>query len=422
MRALQTIWDGGGNVAPQLAIARELIGRGHEVTVLGHRCQAARVEATGAAFRPYRHAPDGDASRPETDLLRDWEAKTPIGAFTRVRDRLVFGPADLFARDVLEALEQSPADVVAWDYLLLGAGIGAERAGVPAAAIVHTVYPLPAEGVPPFGLGLMPARGAPGRIRDALLAPVFSRLFKPGLKAANRARLGLGLAPATSEFDQLLDADRILVLTSAEFDFPSPAALPANVRYTGPAVESTAAGPWESPWPADDPRPLVVASLSTTFMDQQALAGRVVEALGGLPVRGLFTAGPAIDAAALPRFENVEIRDFVPHAAVLPEADLLISHTGMGTVHASLASGVPIVCMPGGRDQDDVTARVVFRGAGVRVAQSAKPEKLRRTISAALADPGLRHAAERLGGAMSGRAGAEVAADELEALAGRPVA
>src|SRR5687767_1596398 len=88
VEVLQVLWDGGGNVPPQLAIARTLVERGHRVRILGHRCQRDRAEATGASFRAYRHAPDADASRPETDLIRDWEARTPLGAFANARDRL----------------------------------------------------------------------------------------------------------------------------------------------------------------------------------------------------------------------------------------------------------------------------------------------------------------------------------------------
>ena len=417
MRVLQVFWDGGGNTPPQLAIARTLVERGHEVTVLAHRCQRARIEATGARFAGYRHAPEGDASRPETDLLRDWEAKTPIGSFGRVRDRLMYGPAGLFARDVVDTLGTHPADVVAWDYLLLGAGAGAERAGVPSAAVVHTVYPLPAEGVPPFGLGLLPAHGPAGRVRDAVLSRAFRGAFRPGLKALNEARSELGLPPLGDPFAQLTRADRLLVMTSRAFDFAASAPLPENVSYVGPALDGAPAAPWQSPWQADDARPLVLASFSTTFMDHHDLLERTVEALAELPVRGLVTTGPAIDPARLPSAANVHLAEFVPHAAVMPEASLVITHGGMGTVHGALAAGVPLVCMPGGRDQPDVTARVRFHGAGVSARQSTGAAKLRRIVSRALANASLAEAAQRLSRALAGEDGAARAADELEALA-----
>ena len=417
VRVLHVLWDGGGNLSPQLAIARELAARGHEVRVLGPRNQRARIEATGATFLSYRQAPDADASNPETDLVRDWEAKTPIGAFARIRDRLMFGPALLFARDVLEELERSPADVVAWDYLLLGAGIAAERAGVGSVALVHSVYPLPTPGVPPFGLGLMPARGAAGRTRDALLGRLVERMFAPGLKAVNQARAELELHPLKTAFNPLTGADLLLVLTAPEFDFAGSATLPANVRHTGPAFEATPGAMWESPWPADDTRPLVLASFSTTFMDQGDLAARAIEALGALPVRALMTTGPALATAALPRPDNVELRDFVPHLAVLSEADVVMTHAGMGTVHSALAAGVPLVCVPQGRDQNDVAARVVHHGAGVRTGPGASPRKLREAVSSVLADPSYQRAAERFAEQFARQDGAARAADELEAFA-----
>jgi MGT family glycosyltransferase len=416
MRVLQVIWDGGGNVAPQLAVARELVGRGHDVTVLGNHVQRERVEATGARFAAYRHAPDTDASRPETDLIRDWEARTPMGAFARSRDRLMYGPAALFARDVLETLEATPADVVAWDYILMGAGAGAEASGLPNAALVHTIYPLPTPGVPPFGLGLQPARGRAGRARDALLTRVLRGSFAPGMKALNAARSEFGLAPLESPFEQVERADRALVLTSSAFDFAGRAELPPRVRYTGPVLNGASAE-WESPWPAGDDRPLVVAGFSTTFMDQHDLAARVTEALGGLPVRGLVTTGPAIDPARLPAVPNVEVVRFAPHGAVLREASLMVTHAGQGTVHAALAAGVPLVCLPGGRDQNDVAARVVFHGAGVRAAAGARAVRLRDVIRRALADDSLRAGAQLLADAFAGEDGARRAATEIEELA-----
>jgi MGT family glycosyltransferase len=414
MRVLQAIWDGGGNTSPQLAIGRELLARGHEVTVLGNRVQRERIESEGLRFRPYEHAPDADASSRETDLLRDWEARTPLGAFARLRDRLMYGPSALFARDVLDALDADPADLVVWDYLLLGAGLGAERAGVPSAGVIHHINPLPREGVPPFGPGFAQAKGRPGRVRDAFARRMLERSFKPGLAALNRARIDLDLDPLEGPFDQLLDADLILVLTSTALDFEG--TLPPNLRYTGPALGPPTTVEWESPWPPEDERPLVVASFSTTYMDQQDLAERTVQALAGLPVRGLLTAGRAIDPSGLPVAPNVEVREFVPHSAVFGEASLVVTHAGMGTVHAALAAGVPLLCIPDGRDQNDIAVRVAARGAGIRVRRGAGTPAIRRAIEAALADESLRREAERIGQILRDEDGAARSVDELETL------
>ena len=65
-------------------------------------------------------------------------------------------------------------------------------------------------------------------------------------------------------------------------------------------------------------------------------------------------------------------------------ADAVITHGGHGTVSKALALGVPLVCVPLGRDQFDIAARVAYRGAGVTVKASRPPlafgDALRRVL------------------------------------------
>jgi MGT family glycosyltransferase len=144
----------------------------------------------------------------------------------------------------------------------------------------------------------------------------------------------------------------------------------------------------------------------------------VIAAMGDLPIRGLATTGPAIDPAGLAAPPNVEVRRFVPHAAVMPDAKLVLCHAGLGTVHMALAAGVPLICMPHGRDQADTAARVVAAGAGRRLGRRSSRRRLREAISESLADPALDRGAARMRAALRRRDGATRVADELEALAG----
>ena len=54
-------------------------------------------------------------------------------------------------------------------------------------------------------------------------------------------------------------------------------------------------------------------------------------------------------------------------STILPESTVVITHAGHGTVLKALAAGVPLVCVPMGRDQRDNTPGVLRLGAGVRV-------------------------------------------------------
>jgi MGT family glycosyltransferase len=414
-RFLFVLWEGGGNVAPQLALAQGLVELGHHVRVLTEDCLAEDVAAIGGRFESFVRAPNR-GSRSE-DLVRDWEARTPWGAFARGRDRVMMGPAAAYADDTFGALERERVDAMVCDYMLFGPPIAAERAATPCALVVHNIYMVPEPGKPAPGPGFLPARGPLGRARDRVFSRAFVALFNRGLPAVNRARVEQGLPPLQRLVDQLDRVQLVLVLTTESFDFHGESR-PRHVRYVGPVLSDPRwAGAWHSPWPEDDDRPLVVVGFSSTYMAQERLLGRVIEGTRELDARVLVTAGPAIDPASLPRSENVEIIRSAPHTQLFPQAAAVITHGGMGTVTCALASGTPLVCLPMGRDQLDVAARVVHAGAGVRLSSRAKPAAIRGAVERVTHDQAFRTAARQLGARMVADAAAHRGVAELEALA-----
>jgi MGT family glycosyltransferase len=413
MRVFQTLYASSGNAPPQLAVTRRLVEAGHEVLVLGHEASRTRIEATGASFVAFRTVhPDMDSSRPETDPLRDWEVRSPMAAAQRLLDSLYREPIPGTAEESATAIAEFSPDVVVFDFMLLGAGIAAEAAGVPAVAMVHCPYLLPTPGVPPYGLGLRWPRTGVGRAFQAVLRHIGSRSGRPVTAATNAERSARRLAPVADWTEQVLRADRVLVFTAPELDFAGRVELPAQVRFVGPAFEPSADS-WSSPWAPDDDRPLVVVSLSTTYMKQEALAGRVLEAVAELPARVLLTAGPALDTSTLRLGPNTVVVPFVPHRSVFPEASLVVTHAGWGTISAALSCGVPLVCIPCGRDQPDGARRVVDAGAGVLVSKSASARRIRTAVAKVLDDGELRAGAARMAAALGRRDGTEEAVAEI---------
>jgi MGT family glycosyltransferase len=414
---LFVLWDGGGNVPLQLGLAKGLVERGHDVRVLTEDSLAADVTAAGCRFEPFVEAPNR-ASRTE-DLVRDSEARTPLGAFARARDRVVMGPAAAYANDTRAALEREAVDVLASDYLLFGPPIAAERAGVPTALLVHNVYIVPEPGKPAPGAGFLPARGLLGRARDRVVSRALVALFNRGLPPVNRARTENGLPPLRTALEQFDHVQRILVLASESFDFHGNSH-PEHLRYVG----STLADPpwvdeWRSPWDEDDSRPLVIVSMSSTYMAQERVLARAIDGLGRLDARVLVTTGPSIDPASLPAADNATVVRSAPHAQLFPETAVVVTHAGMGTVTRALAAGVPLVCIPMGRDQHDVAARVIYPGAGVRLRPRAKPDAIRSAVAHVIKEPSFRTAAERIGASITADAAAQRGLAELEALASR---
>ena len=157
-RYLLATWEGGGCVPPELGVARRLVERGHQVRVVADPPVEHAARAAGCEFSPWVTAPFKKSLAPEDDLLRDWEIKNPMALFKKILDIFVCGPADKFAADVLAVHAQHPVDVVLADFIMLGAQIAAESAKLPCAVLTPNINMRPAKGVPPVGIGFMPAR------------------------------------------------------------------------------------------------------------------------------------------------------------------------------------------------------------------------------------------------------------------------
>jgi UDP-N-acetylglucosamine:LPS N-acetylglucosamine transferase len=110
---------------------------------------------------------------------------------------------------------------------------------------------------------------------------------------------------------------------------------------------------------------------------------------------------------------NVALETFVPHTAVLPHVDAMLTQCGLGTLMKTLAHGVPLVCIPLVGDQPDNAARVVARGAGLRVPADAPSGRIREAIERVVTDPSFRHAAHQLATRMAEEDPVQAAVDGL---------
>lgn len=74
------------------------------------------------------------------------------------------------------------------------------------------------------------------------------------------------------------------------------------------------------------------------------------------------------------------------------------------------------MCIPMGRDQGEVAARVVWRGAGVRISRNAPPSVLRAAIMQVLEQQHYRDAVRAIAAAISEENRTNRDAEELEEL------
>jgi MGT family glycosyltransferase len=409
-RFLFATWEGGGHVQPMLLAARGMVAAGHEALAISDACNAPDAAGLGVPFQSWRLAPSRADRSPQSDPLKDWLAQSPGEVIRGLLDGVMCGPAARYAADTAAAIDAFAPDVVVAQELLFGVMAAAQAKARPLALFAANVWSLPTiESTPPFGAGAIPAPDDEMRAFYARVKAATRCAYQDGLPAFNQVRADLGLAPLADIFDQLGAAGRILLATSRAFDFDQ--AAPAPYRYAGPYLADPAwTTGWTSPWAADDARPLLLVSFSTMYQAQEPVLRRVIEALGGLDVRALVTLGPVLSPADFTAPPNVVVTAHAPHSQVFPQAAAVITHCGHASTLRPLMAGVPLICLPLGRDQPDNAARVTERGAGLRLSPDAPAAAIAEAVRTVLADPGYRAAARALGA----RIAADVAARSAE--------
>ena len=413
-RFLFTTWEGGGHVQPLLLVARDLAARGHAVLVLSDPCNVSDASALDVPLRAWSTAPFQTGKARDDDRLKDHEAGNPLEVIQRLLDRVMAGPAPAYATDTLAAIDTFAPDVVVTQELLLGSMVAAEARGLPLAVLAANIWSLPTlAGAPPFGAGMLPAVNDEERAMHAMVGQMSRTFFQAGLPDLNAARAAFALPPLEDLFAQLAAAKAILLATSQAFDF-APSPLPAPFTHVGPYLADPA---WVEAFtpPAGD-TPLVVVSFSSLYQAQEPMLRTIIAALGDMPVRAVITTGPTIDPAEFDAPAHVDVIRSAPHGRLLENAAVFITHAGHGSTLRPLMAGVPLLCLPMGRDQNDNAARVTHRGAGLTLPFDAGVEAIKTAIGRLLAEPAFKVQAEALGASIRADEAARTAPQALEAL------
>src|SRR4051794_11394738 len=391
-----------GHVFPSTGMLLELQRRGHDVHVRTLSSQVDNLASLGL------HAQPLDPRLEQIDL-EDWRERSQVEAMKRVVD-FYDKTSEIDLPDMLKAIDDVAPDVGSVDFQSEGGGHAAEASGLPWAPYGPSPPPIPSVDSPPHGLGLKPARGPVGRVRDRLLHTYARRFTKPHVAHRNRLRATLGLAPIERYEDQWTAADRCIALTAEPYEYHRHD-WPPSVRLVGPGTWDPPAEPPE--WLAEETRPIILVTASTAYQHDEKLIAIALEAFAGDDVALVVTTA-ATDPAQFSPPPNARLAAFLPHRPIIERAACVVCHGGQGTTQKTLAAGVPVCVVPFCRDQFDVARRVEATDSGTWLHHKRlTPARLRTAVREAI---GKRAGAERVARGFKEAGGSSAAADAVEDL------
>ncbi|MFI5510003.1 glycosyltransferase [Mycobacterium sp. NPDC051804] len=358
MKILFVMFDGGGNIPPQVKVARALRNRGADIHVLGHGGIRERIEREGLPFEVFA---DGRPFNP----VAQRSLPAMMADFAKVTMDRRYGHC------AVDVARRIGADAVVVDVVFAAAITETLKTNIPTVAFVHFFY-----------------RG----VQDFLSSPV---------GWLQRLR---GITPLRA------DPGDLLQIVTARTDLDPVRGCPP-VRHVGVVWQ----GPPTQAIPAPVPRILV--SLSTcAYAGQRRMLQNILDAIEPLAVEATVTVGPAIDSAGLRVPANASMHSWLDHDEVLAGASLVVGHGGHSTAMRALSFGVPMVVMPANPliDQRRVGAQLAKVGAGISLPKNAGITRIREAIEKALNDPAYRAAASGIGARIREHDGADMAADAIE--------
>lgn len=404
-------YKGTGHLNPIIALSKQLMVRGHRVTLFLEPEMEERVRREGLEFSPI-----GCSKEQRSDTRRQ-KASSGIAALRR-RIRRVVADMEMFLREGPAALTRAGIDALIVDEIALSGPTLAEMLRLPYCVISTSV---------PHNFGwsaprrIAPPRSCFSRVENALLELSVLRMRGPVRRSLDRFRRQAGLGPVR-EIQKSFPALAHITQLPQCLDFPR-TGLPRNFHYTGPFVDETARPSMEFPWEQLDGRPLAYASLGTTLKGEPTTFRLIAEACDGLDLQLVISLGGRRDTEMFQGLTGkaLVVKD-APQLELLKRADIVITHAGSNTAFETLLHGKPMIALPKTFDQPAIAARLEWLGvAEVLRAKGVTSPKIRAALTKVLNDPNYRSAAQALQMKIKSTRGLARAADVIEEVLGRHV-
>jgi MGT family glycosyltransferase len=371
-----------GHLYPIVATLLKLRQRGHEVHV---RTLASEV----LALRDIDLEAEGVDPAIEQVSLDTWKATTPQEGLAQAY-RTFAARARYEVVDLQKAISTVAPGAIIVDITTAGAAAVAELSGLPWARSIPLFQFSSFPGVDPSRVTMVPFGLDPA-----------------GLEVLNEPRRTVGLAPLAG-MDEAWRAPVHLYYTAEPLEGGH--ANPDSFRLVGPGLWEPAT---QVPAWLEELHGPVVVSVSSEYQNDDALIATALQALRDLDATIVVTTS-AHDPTRFDVPPNARVTRYLPHAAILGKASLVVCHGGMGITQKALAAGIPLAIVPFGRDQFDVAERVSAVEAGTVVMPwELSPASLREAVRGAQS---MADGATRVATAFAHSGGAASAADALESL------
>jgi UDP:flavonoid glycosyltransferase YjiC (YdhE family) len=337
-------------------LAKELVRRGHEVTMLANENWGELAREAGATFYPIAREDPSQSDRDDNAFF----INATIPAFRKSFDY------------VASRVAENPHVLLIYRANMLGMESAAEKYGLRHVKVALQPSSIKSLARPPWPMTSL-AKGPFSALARTTLVPLLYQLVewrRGHFRHRNIFRASVGLPPHKMGRMGAQTEDLTLLLTPKWFatpaeDWAENLVCPGFLFWDEPREE-----------PAIDAfvskhGPPLVFTPGSGVSDVAHFFEKAIDvcAASGLP--GILLSRQAFSgkAAGIPVLKL----DFADLAGVLPKARLLVHHGGIGTTAQALRAGIPQVIVPDRFDQPDNAIRIANLGLGAAIMKDDQP-------------------------------------------------
>lgn len=310
-----------GHVNPTLAITKELVDRGHEVTYLNSEEFKDKIEATGAKLMEYDEKVDFSA------LVQELLPELPNIY------RNIYKTAMRIGKDF---------DCIIYEMVFLpGSNLG-KKLNKPTIQIFSTFA-----------------------FNENMVGSIYNQedkgfeFIKQRISSVFSDKSLFGDTPNMG----FLVADLNIVCTTRKFQIGSESFDDEKYKFVGPSVIER-----KEKFHIDFDKlkdKIIYISLGTIFNDSLEFFKKCINAFKDVDASVIMSIGKNINIEELGSIpDNFLVRDFIPQLEVLKKAHLFITHGGMNSANEAMYYAVPVITIPQSVDQPAVAKQMEDLGLG----------------------------------------------------------
>ncbi len=385
MHLLLLPFGSAGDVFPFIWLGRQLLARGHRVTMITACLFEEQARRAGLEFISWGNAEEFEA------MIRDpriWK----VGQGTKV----VFDFAAKAVEPYLAAIEScGKVDLMLAPVTAFAGRLAREKHGTPLITVhLQPAVFLSVHETPVLHPAMKWLRAMPVWFKKALFSlPNPVDLF--ALPKVRRICEAHGVKPPRSLWREWWDSpDGVLALFPAWFCAPQPDWPKNLLQWTFPledlAKEQALSSALQAFLAAGEPP--VIFTPGSANVQAARFFDVAAKAVAKVGCRAVFvTREPSQVPANLP--PQIHVEAYAPFSTLLKHSSVFVHHGGIGTMSQAFAAGVPQLIMYMAHDQPDNADRIERLGAGIGLSvRQFTPDRVAKELCRLLAEPSYQEA------------------------------